>query len=131
MGNRSFHSSSAEETIDIGRQIAASLEANSVVCLTGDLGAGKTTLLRLILGFLRPTSGEARGAGQDCYRQRVNVHRDVAYLPGDARLFRPMRGRQVLKFFGHVSLPVGMSRVFVRGYGSRGEVKDLRKGRKG
>jgi ABC-2 type transport system ATP-binding protein len=70
--------------------------------LLGPNGAGKTTLLRLLLGFLRPTAGRAAIDGLDCYRQSVAVHRVVAYVPGDVRLFTGMRGREVLAFFAGV-----------------------------
>ena len=70
--------------------------------LLGPNGAGKTTLLRLLLGYLKPASGRALIDGLDCYRQSVRVRRVVSYLPGEARLFRSMRGRQVLKFFAEI-----------------------------
>lgn len=73
-----------------------------VVGLLGPNGSGKTTLLRLILGFLNPTAGTAQVQGLDCYRDRVQVHRLISYLPGDARLFRTMRARQVVKFFAEI-----------------------------
>jgi ABC-2 type transport system ATP-binding protein len=70
--------------------------------LLGPNGSGKTTLLRLLMGFLRPTAGRAAIDGLDCYRQSVEVHARVSYLPGEPRLFRRMRGREVLRFFSSV-----------------------------
>jgi ABC-2 type transport system ATP-binding protein len=70
--------------------------------LLGPNGSGKTTLLRLLMGFLRPTGGGATIDGLDCYRQCVQVHGRVSYLPGEPRLFRRMRGGDVLKFFSAV-----------------------------
>lgn len=70
-----------------------------VVGLLGPNGAGKTTLLRTLMGFLKPTSGRASIDGLDCHRQSFEVHKRVSYLPGDARLFRTMRAREVIDFF--------------------------------
>ena len=41
-----FLSNSAEQTMELGKQIAGAAKNGSVFCLTGDLGAGKTTLVR-------------------------------------------------------------------------------------
>lgn len=67
--------------------------------LLGPNGAGKTTLLRLLLGFIQPTAGTATIAGFDSRSESLDVRRNTAYLPGEARLFRRMRGHQVLDFF--------------------------------
>ena len=69
------------------------IRAGEIVGLLGPNGAGKTTLLRLVLGFLKPSQGWAKVQGWDCYQKRVQVHRLISYLPGDARLFRTMRAR--------------------------------------
>ncbi|HAA69112.1 MAG TPA: ABC transporter ATP-binding protein [Planctomycetaceae bacterium] len=79
-----------------------SIAAGEVFGLLGPNGAGKTTLLRLLLGFLKPSSGSARIGGRDCQRQSLAVRKQVAYLPGDVRLFRSMRGTAVLQFFSDV-----------------------------
>jgi ABC-2 type transport system ATP-binding protein len=78
------------------------VEAGEVFGLLGPNGSGKTTLLRLLMGYLQPTRGTAHIAGLDCYRQSVEVHARVAYLPGEARLPPRQRGRDVLRFFSRV-----------------------------
>ena len=75
------------------------IEKGEVFGLLGPNGAGKSTLIRLLLGFLNPSHGKALINELDCLRQRVDVHRLVSYLPGDARLYRMMRARNVLKLF--------------------------------
>ncbi len=70
--------------------------------LLGPNGAGKTTLVRLVMGYLRPTSGSARVAGFDSVHESLAVRNAVAYLPGEARLFRRMTGREVLDFFARL-----------------------------
>jgi len=67
--------------------------------LLGPNGAGKSTLIRTLMGFLKPTSGSAVVSGLDCYSDRLTVHQQVTYLPGDARVYGLMKGRSVLKQF--------------------------------
>ena len=49
---KSFETRSEEETIELGRRIAAELPKRAVVLLIGNLGAGKTTLAKGILSGL-------------------------------------------------------------------------------
>jgi ABC-2 type transport system ATP-binding protein len=79
-----------------------SVRRGEVFGLLGPNGSGKTTLLRLLLGFLRPTRGRAAIDGRDCWRESVAVHELVSYLPGDVRLARGMKGRDVLAFFARL-----------------------------
>ena len=46
---KTYITRSAEETVELGRQIAAELPAKAVVLLIGNLGAGKTTLTQGIV----------------------------------------------------------------------------------
>ena len=84
------------------RDLTLTVEPGEIFGLLGPNGAGKTTLLRLLLAFLRPTSGAALIDGIDCHRRPVQVRRKVAYLPGDARLFRSLKGHDVIHFFADV-----------------------------
>jgi ABC-2 type transport system ATP-binding protein len=75
------------------------VDRGEIFGLLGPNGAGKTTLLRLLLGYIRPTSGTASICGFDAVRQSLAVRERTAYLPGEARLFARMRGHGVLDFF--------------------------------
>ncbi len=78
------------------------VERGEVFGLLGPNGSGKTTGLRLLLGFLRPSSGGAWIEGHDCWRDSVAVRRRVAYLPGELRLYESMTGRQLIYFLGRL-----------------------------
>lgn len=79
-----------------------SLEPGEVFGYLGPNGAGKTTTIRLLLGMLRPTSGQAEVFGLDSWRQPVAVHRLVGYVSGESALYGRLTGRQHIAFFGHL-----------------------------
>jgi ABC-2 type transport system ATP-binding protein len=69
-----------------------------IVGILGPNGSGKSTALRLLLGFLKPTAGQASIAGYDCWSDSVNARRQVSYLPGELRLYENMTGQQLIDF---------------------------------
>src|SRR5262245_50040886 len=83
-------------------ELNLSIAPGEIFGLLGPNGSGKSTALRLLLGFLRPTSGSASIAGLDCCSDRGGVRRRVAYLPGELRLYETMTGRQLLRFLAEL-----------------------------
>lgn len=49
----------------------------------GTNGSGKTTSIRLIMGFLRPTSGEAFVQGMETWSHASEIARYIGYVPGE------------------------------------------------
>ncbi len=75
------------------------VEPGEVLGYLGPNGAGKTTTLRLLLGMLRPTAGRAEVLGLDAWRDSVEVHRRVGYLPGEPALYDRLTGAQTVTYF--------------------------------
>jgi ABC-2 type transport system ATP-binding protein len=74
------------------------VSAGEIVGILGPNGSGKSTALRLLLGFLRPSAGRATIADHDCWHDGAAARRQVAYLPGELRLYENMTGRQLVRF---------------------------------
>lgn len=97
-----------------------SIPQGKVFGLLGPNGSGKTTLIRLLLGFLRPTSGQATIDDLDSYDRSLEIRRRVAYLPGELHIFRQLRGHQVLNFF--TDIRPGCDRRQLENYANRLEL---------
>ncbi len=79
-------------------RVTFSVEKGEIVGFLGPNGAGKTTTLRILTCFMPATSGEARVAGFDIFRQSMDVRRRVGYLPENVPLYTEMRVSEYLWF---------------------------------
>jgi ABC-2 type transport system ATP-binding protein len=75
------------------------VEQGEVHAFLGPNGAGKSTTIRCLLGILRPTAGMVRLFGQDAWREAVELHRRVAFVPGDVNLWNNFTGGEVVDLF--------------------------------
>ncbi|WP_182200586.1 ABC transporter ATP-binding protein [Paraliobacillus salinarum] len=77
------------------------LEVNKgeVYGFIGPNGAGKSTTIRVLLGLLKATSGEAKIFGKDVWTDAVDIHKRIAYVPGDVNLWPNLTGGEVIDLF--------------------------------
>ena len=68
----------------------------------GPNGAGKSTTIRVLLGLLRATSGTTELLGGDPWRDVVELHRRLAYVPGDVVLWPSLSGGEAIDLLGRM-----------------------------
>jgi ABC-2 type transport system ATP-binding protein len=78
------------------------IELGEVFGYLGPNGAGKSTTFALLLGLIRPMSGEARIFDLDVVRDQRAIHRRLAYVPSEANLWPALTGAEVLEFLGTI-----------------------------
>ena len=68
----------------------------------GPNGAGKTTTIRILLGLIRADGGTARLFGGDPWSDATELHRRLAYVPGDVTLWPNLTGGEVIDLLGRL-----------------------------
>ncbi len=76
-----------------------SVEKGEVHAFLGPNGAGKSTTIRCLLGILRYTSGSVQMFGQDAWENAVELHKKIAFVPGDVNLWNNLTGGEVIDLF--------------------------------
>ncbi|GAA2451597.1 ATP-binding cassette domain-containing protein [Streptomyces mauvecolor] len=94
--HKSFGRTHALDGLDLA------VEAGEVHGFLGPNGAGKSTAIRVLLGLLRADSGAAQLLGRDPWADAVELHRHVAYVPGDVTLWRNLSGGEVIDLYGRL-----------------------------
>jgi ABC-2 type transport system ATP-binding protein len=68
----------------------------------GPNGSGKSTTIRVLLGLLRADSGEVRLLDGDPWRDAVDLHRRLAYVPGEVTLWPQITGGEAIDLLGRL-----------------------------
>jgi ABC-2 type transport system ATP-binding protein len=76
------------------------VRTGEVHAFLGPNGAGKTTTIRILLGLLRKDGGEVSLLGGDPWRDAVELHRRLAYVPGDVTLWPSLTGGEIIDLLG-------------------------------
>jgi ABC-2 type transport system ATP-binding protein len=70
--------------------------------ILGPNGAGKTVTIRILLGLLRADGGAATVFGADPWADAVELHRRLAYVPGDTNLWPNLTGGEIIDLLGEL-----------------------------
>jgi ABC-2 type transport system ATP-binding protein len=73
-----------------------SVTAGEVHGFLGPNGAGKSTAIRILLGLIRKDAGEVSLFGADPWSRAAELHRRLAYVPGDVSLWPNLSGGEVI-----------------------------------
>lgn len=79
------------------------VEEGQVYGFIGPNGAGKSTTIRILLGMLKKDAGEIRLFGRDPWKDAVELHRRIAYVPGDVTLWPNLTGGEAIDFLGRLN----------------------------
>lgn len=82
------------------RGLDLTVRRGEVLGFLGPNGAGKSTTIRVLLGLLKADSGSVRLLGGDPWRDVVELHRRLAYVPGDVSLWPSMTGGEAIDLLG-------------------------------
>jgi ABC-2 type transport system ATP-binding protein len=78
------------------------VQRGELFALLGPNGAGKTTCMRILMGFLKASAGSARIDGLDCFHDRVELKRQIGYLPDEPVFYDYLKGGELLHFCGRM-----------------------------
>ncbi|MER5201776.1 ABC transporter ATP-binding protein [Streptomyces sp. NPDC002825] len=121
--HKSFGRTHALDGLDL------TVETGEVHGFLGPNGAGKSTTIRVLLGLLRADSGAAQLLGRDPWRDAVELHRRIAYVPGDVTLWRNLSGGEVIDLYGRLRGGGGLDKARRAELIERFELDPTKKGR--
>ncbi|MBB6214220.1 ABC-2 type transport system ATP-binding protein [Anaerosolibacter carboniphilus] len=78
------------------------VKEGEVMGFLGPNGAGKSTTIRILLGLIRKSGGGVRVFGGDPWNDAAEIHRRIAYVPGDVTLWPNLTGGEVIDLLGRM-----------------------------
>ena len=75
------------------------VNAGEVLGYIGPNGAGKSATIRILLGIIRATQGKVQIFGKDVWQDSIEIHKKIAYVPGDVYLWPNLSGGETIDLF--------------------------------
>ncbi|MFD1066535.1 ABC transporter ATP-binding protein [Oceanobacillus locisalsi] len=79
--------------------VTFTVEAGEVVGFIGPNGAGKSTTIRALLGIIKRDAGQAEIFGKDVWKESLEIHKRISYVPGDVALWGSLTGGEIIDLF--------------------------------
>ncbi|WP_423363056.1 ATP-binding cassette domain-containing protein [Mycoplasma sp. P36-A1] len=86
--------------------VSFDIEKGEIVGFIGPNGAGKSTTLNILLGLIKASSGSAKINDYDVWNHNLEIHKDIAYVPGDVNLWPNMKGIEVIDMLLKIQGPI-------------------------
>jgi ABC-2 type transport system ATP-binding protein len=83
-------------------EISFQVKKGEIFGFLGANGAGKTTAMKMLTGLLRPSSGEAKVAGFDVYRQADKIKQHIGYMSQKFSLYEDLSIYENIRFYGGI-----------------------------
>ncbi|AYG00480.1 ABC transporter ATP-binding protein [Lactococcus allomyrinae] len=81
------------------KDVSFDVNAGEVLGYIGPNGAGKSTTIRTLLGIIRANGGSAKIFGKDVWTDAIEIHKQIAYVPGDVYLWPNLSGGEIIDLF--------------------------------
>jgi beta-exotoxin I transport system ATP-binding protein len=82
------------------QDVDLSVNQGEIFGFLGPNGSGKTTTIRILLDFIRASSGRARIFGMDAHSDAAQIKSRLGYLPGEYGMYEKMTAGDYLDFLG-------------------------------
>jgi ABC-2 type transport system ATP-binding protein len=82
--------------------ITFNVEKGEIFGFLGANGAGKTTAMKMLTGLLMPTSGEAKVAGYDVWKQADLIKKNIGYMSQKFSLYNDLSILENIELFGGI-----------------------------
>ncbi|MEC0256824.1 ABC transporter ATP-binding protein [Paenibacillus lautus] len=79
--------------------VSFTVNAGEVVGFIGPNGAGKSTTIRTLLGIIHRDAGDAKIFGKDVWKDSLEIHKRISYVPGDVSLWGSLTGGEIIDLF--------------------------------
>src|SRR5699024_12517370 len=81
------------------KDVTFSIKPGEVVGFIGPNGAGKSTTIRILLGIIKRDGGNAEIFGKDVWKESLEIHKRISYVPGDVNLWGNLTGGEIIDLF--------------------------------